>query len=152
MRRNIAPKNTEFAQFWNDLFILGTGYTIPKVVYVLFKKDSSNKVAAVVGTLLFRDTSSSSFPFASLYVCFCCCLLFYHAEFMTLFLILLGLKQNPGCRSNSGVKYSCDNPSTSTRHIVKCNQQADFSLFSAFFLAFFFHSDPKLEISCYFIL
>ena len=67
-------------------------------------------------------------------VCFCCCLLFYHAEFMTLFLILLGLKQNPGCRSNSGVKYSCDNPSTSTRHIVKCNQQADFSLFSAFFL------------------
>ena len=71
-------------------------------------------------------------------VCFCCCLLFYHAEFMTLFLILLGLKQNPGCRSNSGVKYSCDNPSTSTRHIVKCNQQADFSLFSAFFLGIFF--------------
>ena len=99
-----------------------------KVVYVLFKKISSNKVAVVV-TILFRD--SSSFPFLL-------CLLFYHAEFMTLFLILLGLKQNPGCRSNSGVKYSCDNPSTSTRHIVKCNQQADFSLFSAFFLGIFF--------------
>ena len=51
-------------------------------------------------------------------------LLFCHAEFMTLFLILLGLKQNPGCRSNSQVS----NIHATTHWLqlrirnIKCNQ------------------------------
>ena len=130
--------------------MLGTRYTIRKLFTYFSKRILATKLQQWWELFYLETPVVVLSPFFS--VCFCCCLLFYHAEFMTLFLILLGLKQNPGCRSNSGVKYSCDNPSTSTRHIVKCNQQADFSIFSAFFLGIFFHSDSKLETNGYFIL
>ena len=70
-------------------------------------------------TTLFTGVSQdfqNSTPFSSL--------LFCYAEFMTLFLILLGLKQNPGCRSNSQVS----NIHATTHWLqlrirnIKCNQ------------------------------
>ena len=79
-------------------------------------------------TTIFTGVSQdfqNSTPFSSL--------LFCYAEFMTLFLILLGLKQNPGCRSNSGVKYSCDNPLTSTQDQKHKMQSAPSSVFCNFF-------------------
>ena len=70
-------------------------------------------------TTIFTGVSQdfqNSTPFSSL--------LFCYAEFMTLFLILLGLKQNPGCRSNSQVS----NIHATTHWLqlrirnIKCNQ------------------------------
>ena len=135
MGRNIAPKtqnllNYEVISLYQEL---GTPF---ESCLRTFQKGFQQQSCSSGGNSFIQRHQQQFFPLC-FSVCFCCCLLFYHAEFMTLFLILLGLKQNPGCRSNSGVKYSCDNPSTSTRHIVKCNQQADFSLFSAFLLGIF---------------
>ena len=88
---------------------------ISKELDILYIVDTLYTTTTTIFTGVSQDFQNST-PFSSL--------LFCYAEFMTLFLILLGLKQNPGCRSNSQVS----NIHATTHWLqlrirnIKCNQ------------------------------